>query len=429
MKLSVKITFFVLLLFALGFILSAFVFFSSFEKAIITRTEEHLNALNSIKKSQLDSFFLEQKYSIKFISENSDISDYMNLFHSDPEKVENGLYEEQEEKKLSEHLNKIINATNFFELFILKLNGEVDVSTDMSQKGKIKTDESYFNYGKDSTYLQAFYFDFSLNSPAITISIPLHNSDNEFVGLLVGRIKDSEIKNIMKVQSGLGESEETLIINSYRYAVTDLKKKPGSILRENIHTKGAVDCLEKKNKEPNNAIFKDYAGDDVIASYVWLEDYNSCMISKLDTKDAFADLESLKIRYFIIMGCALCVLLFASFFLVRVMILPLTNLNSASEEIAKGNLNNKIVIKTGDEIETLGESFNTMVSSLRSSKEKINADEKNLEKTIEERTKQLKNKVDELEKFQKVTIDRELKMIELKKKINEMGKEKKEGKK
>jgi Na+/proline symporter len=43
-----------------------------------------------------------------------------------------------------------------------------------------------------------------------------------------------------------------------------------------------------------------------------------------------------------------------------------------------------------------------------------------LEKLVKDKTAELRNKLDELEKFQKVTIDRELKMIELKNKIREM---------
>lgn len=48
--------------------------------------------------------------------------------------------------------------------------------------------------------------------------------------------------------------------------------------------------------------------------------------------------------------------------------------------------------------------------------------QENLEKKIEERTKELQKRVAELEKFHQLTVGRELKMIELKKKIKELEK-------
>ena len=46
----------------------------------------------------------------------------------------------------------------------------------------------------------------------------------------------------------------------------------------------------------------------------------------------------------------------------------------------------------------------------------------NLEKKVAERTKELQEKLEDLEKFAKITIDRELKMVELKNKIKEIEK-------
>jgi len=49
--------------------------------------------------------------------------------------------------------------------------------------------------------------------------------------------------------------------------------------------------------------------------------------------------------------------------------------------------------------------------------------QENLEKKVKERTKELQEKVEELEKFHKLTVGRELKMIELKKEIKKLKEE------
>jgi len=50
----------------------------------------------------------------------------------------------------------------------------------------------------------------------------------------------------------------------------------------------------------------------------------------------------------------------------------------------------------------------------------VKALQENLEKKVEERTKELQRRVEELEKFHKLTVGRELKMIELKKEIKKL---------
>lgn len=53
----------------------------------------------------------------------------------------------------------------------------------------------------------------------------------------------------------------------------------------------------------------------------------------------------------------------------------------------------------------------------------LEEEKNNLEKMVKERTKDLQEKLEELEKFQKITIDRELKMVELKNEIEKLKRE------
>lgn len=53
----------------------------------------------------------------------------------------------------------------------------------------------------------------------------------------------------------------------------------------------------------------------------------------------------------------------------------------------------------------------------------LEAARQGLEEEVEKRTKELQQKVGEMERFQKVTVDRELKMMELKKEIESLRQE------
>ncbi|MDH5442408.1 MAG: cache domain-containing protein [Candidatus Nomurabacteria bacterium] len=120
-------------------------------------------------------------------------------------------------------------------------------------------------------------------------------------------------------------------------------------------------------------------------------------------------------------GVGVFILLFFLFrYLVSSMLLPLRNLSLVATQIGKGNFDQKIEVKTHDEVGQLGRVLNTVSSELKN----LYAD---LERKVGERTKELedaKNKFQKQaevsERSNKLMVGRELKMVELKKEIEEL---------
>lgn len=98
---------------------------------------------------------------------------------------------------------------------------------------------------------------------------------------------------------------------------------------------------------------------------------------------------------------------------------PIKILSTTAERVAQGNYLSKIpndLLQDKYEVGKLANSFKTMLDKLNS---KINEAEKN-NKRILETTKDLEEQNTELEKFNSMVINRELKMIELKERIVEL---------
>ncbi len=137
--------------------------------------------------------------------------------------------------------------------------------------------------------------------------------------------------------------------------------------------------------------------------------------------------------------------LFISFYLAKGITNPLERLRKGVEIVGRGNLEHRIKIKTGDEIEELANSFNQMAEDLKKSyaaleesktvlEIKVAARTKelkelaeSLEEKVKERTKELQERLDELEKFHRLTVGRELKMVELKEEIKKLREELEKG--
>lgn len=115
---------------------------------------------------------------------------------------------------------------------------------------------------------------------------------------------------------------------------------------------------------------------------------------------------------------------------------PIVRLTSLTEKISKGDLDMKIRINSKDEIGQLARSFNMMADNLKKYRKKREAYRQELERRVEERTKDLndknsqlkklnktlKERYSEIERFGKLLVGRELKMKQMKIEAKEMEK-------
>lgn len=95
---------------------------------------------------------------------------------------------------------------------------------------------------------------------------------------------------------------------------------------------------------------------------------------------------------------------FLIYYVINKIISPLEKLHDAIHRLEKGDLSSRADVKTGDELEDIAEGFNQMAMRLEKNI-------KNIEDKIAERTKTL-------EELNKHMVGRELKMLELKRKLN-----------
>lgn len=121
----------------------------------------------------------------------------------------------------------------------------------------------------------------------------------------------------------------------------------------------------------------------------------------------------------------LCLIfIIASVLLSHTITRPINKLFFAFEKVKNGDYDFTLDSnKANSEIGKLSEIFNKMVSALKTSQEKQQEYQHTLETDVSNRTKELAQKVDELESLNKVMVGREMKMIELKKQIADLKQE------
>ena len=121
------------------------------------------------------------------------------------------------------------------------------------------------------------------------------------------------------------------------------------------------------------------------------------LLARVDTDEALASVITLR---WVLIGIGILVtvlVVLLSFAIVRTIVTPLKRLNDAAAEVAAGNYAVQINIRTGDEIERLGKSFNRMVESIRNSMNDLNDEKAGVEAKVQRAVEKSRQKQQYLE--------------------------------
>ena len=126
----------------------------------------------------------------------------------------------------------------------------------------------------------------------------------------------------------------------------------------------------------------DLKGHKVLSAHAPVDPLGWLVFAELPAGEAFGPLYGALIRSGLLLLAGLILAFFAGLFLARRMVVPIRTLSYGAARIGNGDMTQKIDIKTGDELETLGHEFNRMATRLLESYV-------TLERKVEERTREL----------------------------------------
>ncbi|MBI3527060.1 MAG: GAF domain-containing protein [Betaproteobacteria bacterium] len=127
---------------------------------------------------------------------------------------------------------------------------------------------------------------------------------------------------------------------------------------------------------------KDRSGSEVLSAYAVIAPLNWTVFVDLPIAEAFAPLYASIWRTVVLVFVGVAISLIASLFLVRRMVAPIHALRAGAARIGAGSLDHRIAVKSGDELQALGDEFNRMTERLQESYA-------GLERKVKERTRDL----------------------------------------
>jgi signal transduction histidine kinase len=220
--------------------------------------------------------------------------------------------------------------------------------------------------------------------PYMTISVRSGNDAGPVT------IADVNLKFIWDVVSRIkiGDKGKAYVVDRAGFLVADpdiglvLRKTP---LGDLPHVKAAFN--RQDGAEPA-MVSKDLAGTEVLVSYAPIESLDWMVFAEQPVSEVYAKLYASILQTGLLLLAGLVISALCALALARGMVRPIRTLADGAQRIGEGDLDQTIVVRTGDELEGLANRFNRMSTQLRESYA-------GLERKVEERTHELQNALEQ----------------------------------
>ena len=404
MKLRNKLSIFIILtILFFGFLAVLFVYIET-KSALLHQEENNLIALSSLKARGVNNIFDSGKNLVKIISKEDFILDYLK---NDPV-----LGEEE----VTRHLNHFNVSGLYSSIYIMSTSGITLVSTDPSFVGK---DYSFRDYFKKSISGEPWVdaaVGITSKKVGYYFSHPILSKENEVIGAIIAKMSPGLVHDFFS--SIDGDNTIKMITDSEGVVVfsNDNSRIYKSLYRL---SKDSLDFLKDKRRYEGIGIYS-LGYDDLNIKLASVEDSRLCNFFDKDTKEEkiitithidnlpfFVVTEfcisqfinksnsvSFYIGLLVLMSAVVAIFLIL-YFLKR-FLKPLDKLKDLALQVGQENFDNKLDIKTGDELEDLSKAFNYMSDKMKKS------------------YKDLEKKIKKLKSFNSVMVGREIKIKELK---------------
>lgn len=214
-------------------------------------------------------------------------------------------------------------------------------------------------------------------------------SNNPIGVLYIERQKEQILSSLKNFRYGETGHLEIIDVNSRTYALEALgaEKEPVPVWLVN----------EVQEKKKGWAVGIDEHGKKAVKGFAPLALAGWYAVVSQDMGEIYAPMKTLVTGAAIPGFFTVIILAMIWFNISRKMILrPISQLSEGADQIGSGNLNHRLDIKTGDELEGLAREFNTMAENLSASQEKLKRWNEDLREEVAKRTTELEDANEEL---------------------------------
>ncbi|MBU6392309.1 MAG: HAMP domain-containing protein, partial [Planctomycetes bacterium] len=260
--------------------------------------------------------------------------------------------------------------------------------------------------------LENEYGKLELGMPTLYITTPVIY-EHKVIGIVCLRLDVMEISKLMR-SVRLGETGETYLINKDGVMISESKylkqlKDMGLVQQRTTLelkvinpktgklTRSVEECIQERKGHAGEG-YTDYRGIHVLGFWQWIPELEWGIIAEIDVNEGYGPVKRLHTIVAPIIFTVTVVVISFAFFFGKKISDPILYLTEVTKSISEGDYSKRLKITSSDEIGELSNSFNKMASFLEEKTQILKEYTSNLEKTVEERTKDLVRINQELER-------------------------------
>ncbi len=365
------------------------------------RLLDSLDALSMLKETELNQWVARLKLNLNVEADRTKALARA-LLQAEPGTAE---FQAAHEALLRRFQQTIVLRDDFEEFFLMDRDGQVILSTDESQEGKIYDQEAYFQNGIEGLQLEVrqvhSLYSSSLGKMTVILSRPMLNDQGQPIGVLAVYVNMSQLNKMMQLSSE-EVADPAFAVEFHLVApaawvdakVVDQERPyvlvASSVLGQEgkyVYSQGIEMAVRDRGASDSRGggIYENHRGISVMGTYRWLPELALVLLA--EQEESLALRES-RVTVFINIGVTVGALLLAaviSLIITRNIVEPLTRLAEDATRIASGDLQHTTSVEREDEIGILAHAFNRMTARLG---DLIS----NLEQRVAERTRDLERR-------------------------------------
>jgi len=227
--------------------------------------------------------------------------------------------------------------------------------------------------------------------PALFTLAPILK-DGSITGFIAVQLNTEKIYALTSDYKGLGRTGEILLglkIDTDVVFANPLRHDPSAAFSKKIAIGSplALPVQQAAQGINGSGISTDYRGEQILAVWKYLPSARWGLVAKIDTKEAFAPVVSVKNWTLFICIVTACAGLLAAFYVSKSIARPVQMLQKGVEIVGSGNLDYRVGMSSNDEIGRLSRAFDAMTENLKkitSSRDELNKVTIELERSNQE---------------------------------------------
>jgi class 3 adenylate cyclase len=185
------------------------------------------------------------------------------------------------------------------------------------------------------------------------------------IGVIIAKMRMTEINDILLNRSGLGKTGEVYLVNKDYLMISESRFIQNAPYNQRVDTYPVQACFQ--NGKDANGVYTDYRGTTIYGFSFCAKDLGFVLLAEIDQKETLQPVSILQNRIFLTGIVITIVMAVVAFFLSKLLSRPIIKLKNATDQIAQGNYTIRTNIKTRDEIGKLADSFDSMAQKLHES--------------------------------------------------------------